>query len=129
MKKIYNKDEKIGDRLLLLIRQSFRTQTEFAEKMGKSVQAINRIVTSNKLSIEFINELIELVPELDLNWLLKGEKTVMEEDEEVKPHACKYDIDGELMHLVRSQQRTIEYLSHTINMATQIRQEMGVVKE
>lgn len=128
MKKIYKKDEKIGDRLLLLIKQSFGTQTEFAEKMGKSVQAINRIVTTNKCSIEFINELVELLPELDLNWLIKGEGEHKEEKEKMIPNICKYDLDGEMMYLIKSQQRTIEYLSETINFTTQVSKQMEIKK-
>jgi len=128
MKKIYKKNEQIGDRLLLLIKQSFRTQTEFAEKMGKSVQAISRIVTTNKCSIEFINELVELMPELDLNWLIKGEEKIINLNEEKKPFECKYDVDGELMYLIKSQQRTIEYLSETINFTTQVSKQMEIKK-
>ena len=127
MKKIYKKNERIGDRLLLLIKQSYGTQTEFAEKMGKSVQAISRIVTTNKCSIEFINELVELIPELDLNWLIKGEHK--EEKEKKIPNICKYDLDGELMYLIKSQQRTIEYLSETINFTTQVNKQMEIKKE
>jgi len=128
MKKINKIDDSIGDRLLVLIKQSFGTQTEFAQKMGKSVQAISRIITTNKLSIEFINELVELMPDLDLNWLIKGEVKVTNKEEESKPYECKYQIDLELRDLLKSQQRTIEYLSQTINVSTNIWKDLDIKK-
>lgn len=119
MKKININDDLFGERLLKLISVRFKTQSEFAERIGKPVQSVSRIIKTDKASLEFINEIVEIVPDLNLNWLLRGlgEMFVTQNS----PLDIKKKIDEEFLEvpnsiidLLLSQQRTIENLSEAV---------------
>jgi hypothetical protein len=117
---IFNKnDENFGARLLRLISQHFKSQSDFAEKLGKPVQSINRIIKTDKASLDFLNEIVEIIPDVNLNWLLKGEGSMMNADAGAdKEHTGSYSesvsVPKLVLDVLSSQQRTIENLSETL---------------
>jgi len=121
---IFNKNDKsFGGRLLSLISQHFKSQSDFAEKLGKPVQSINRIIKTDKASLEFLNEIVEIIPEINLNWLLKGEgsMTITETNvstEQVKSNSESVSVPKLMLDVLSSQQRTIENLSETLKKTT-----------
>jgi DNA-binding Xre family transcriptional regulator len=63
----------INERLLEIIIEKFKTQTEGASQLLVSKQAMSTILKTGKFSIEFLMKLKKAVPEMNLNWLLDGE--------------------------------------------------------
>jgi len=123
MNYLIKKDENFGDRLLRVISQHFKSQSDFAEKLGKPVQSINRIIKTDKASLEFLIEIVELLPEINLNWLLKGEGSMLiNETNEVSEPKGTYSelvtVPKLVLDVLSSQQRTIESLSETIKKTT-----------
>jgi hypothetical protein len=62
----------INERLLEIIIEKFKTQTEGASQLLVSKQAMSTILKTGKFSIEFLMKLKKAVPELNLNWLMEG---------------------------------------------------------
>ncbi len=121
---IFNKnDDNFGNRLLSLISQRFKSQSDFAEKLGKPVQSINRIIKTDKASLEFLNEIVEIIPDINLNWLLKGEGSMISGESEAtnekkESYSENVSVPKLVLDVLSSQQRTIENLSETLKKTT-----------
>jgi hypothetical protein len=60
------------DRILVVVNERFGSQRKFAVALGKTPQAINKIVKKGVIGVQFLSELVEAVPDLNMNWLITG---------------------------------------------------------
>lgn len=69
----------INDRIKFLIKFSDLNQNDLAKKMGTTPQYISSIIRGrDKVGLNFIKKLLDIFPEVNINWLLFGigEQTV-----------------------------------------------------
>lgn len=63
--------QSFSQKLNIHIRELGLNKTQYAESLGISRQTLNNIIKANEPTILFLKKIIEVYPELDLNWLLK----------------------------------------------------------
>lgn len=116
----------LNDRLLLLIQDKFSTQTEAANRMGMTRQSLNAIVKTGKFSCEFILKLKEVLPELNLNWLMFNEGNIYLTDQEKM-----YDLVKDKFAMMGKTDREIFELlkSEVLHLRSQIEFMQGQIKE
>lgn len=69
------------ERLNMVLEEYGLNSSRLAEKMGIQRSGISHIMAGrNKPSFDFIVGLLELFPELDANWLLTGEGSMLKDD-------------------------------------------------
>jgi hypothetical protein len=61
------------DRLLQVIKDRFGTQTDFSVKLKVTRQSVQSTLKNGSPSYGFLVRLHEMVPDLNMNWLLFGE--------------------------------------------------------
>jgi len=71
-------------RLELLIYQLFDSKRNFAEKAGLPPETVSRIIKNKSLSMETINKIVNVVPDLNLNWLISGKGEMFLKQPEMK---------------------------------------------
>jgi len=68
----------MNDRIALLLKARNISPSQFADDMGVQRSGISHILNGrNKPSLEFIQKLIKLYPDVSMNWILFGEGPMM----------------------------------------------------
>ena len=64
------------DRFKSLLDQLQLSPSEFADRIGVQRSSISHIVSGrNKPSIDFLEKILNIFPEVDINWLITGKKS------------------------------------------------------
>lgn len=61
------------NRLIKLVDDRFKSQSAFARSLHVTRQTVSNMISKEMISVEMILKIKELVPDLNLNWLLLGE--------------------------------------------------------
>lgn len=80
--------ETIVERIKLLIDEYFRNQKKFAEILEIHPGTVNRWFNKEGISLEMINKIVNAVPDLNTEWLIRGEGEIFK----------KEDKDGKIIH-------------------------------
>lgn len=63
-----------GSRLAELLKERKLSQKDFSVSINEDPVSVNRYITGKRPpKVEFISKVIEFFPEVDLNWLFRGE--------------------------------------------------------
>lgn len=77
--------ETIVDRIKLLIDEHFGNQKKFAEILEIHPGTVNRWFNQEGISLEMINKIVNSIPDLNTEWLIRGEGEIFKkEDKEGK---------------------------------------------
>ncbi|TGV00517.1 helix-turn-helix domain-containing protein [Flavivirga rizhaonensis] len=60
------------EKLKQLIKSKYDKLSDLAEKFGMNYSQLSQYVNGKKVSIDFLNKIIQEFPEADLNWLLRN---------------------------------------------------------
>lgn len=81
----------IQDRIKLLIHEYYNSQKEFADSIGETPATVNNWVTGKRAIGNLVfNKLIKAFPDLNMDWLLTGEGSMLKSD--------KIDSNAEIVH-------------------------------
>ncbi len=80
------------EKLKQLIKSKYNKLGDLAEKFEMNYSQLSQYVNGKKISIDFLNKIIEEFPEVDLNWLLRDSDAVREGTEVYKPVLNKEQI-------------------------------------
>lgn len=80
--------EPILERIQYLINEYFKSQKKFAESLEISPQTVSRWWNKEGISLEMINRIVNYIPELNAEWLIRGEGEIFK----------KEDKDGKIIH-------------------------------
>lgn len=100
----------IVQRLLEVIEHSGLSQTAFAKKIGSTQANLWRQLNGQKVNVATIMAVAQQFPEIDCNWLLRGEGAMVKGTID---NAQERRIDG-LLDVVATQQETINNLQEKI---------------
>ena len=100
----------IAERLLAVIEYSGLSQTAFAKKVGSTQANLWRQLNGQKVNVATLIAVAQQFPEVDCNWLLRGEGSMLKGDIDT---AQERRIDG-LLDVVATQQETIKNLQEKI---------------
>jgi transcriptional regulator with XRE-family HTH domain len=100
----------IVQRLLEVIEHSGLSQTAFAKKIGSTQANLWRQLNGQKVNVATIMAVAQQFPEIDCNWLLRGEGAMVKGTID---NAQERRIDG-LLDVVATQQETINNLMEKI---------------
>ena len=97
----------VAERLLAVIEYSGLSQTAFAKKLGLTQANLWRQLNGQRVNVATLVAAAEQFPELDCNWLLRGEGNMIIEPKEDKR------LDN-LIDVIAMQQETIKNLQEKI---------------
>lgn len=100
----------IAERLMAVIEYSGLSQTAFAKKVGSTQANLWRQLNGQKVNVATLLSIAEQFPEIDCNWLLRGDGTMLKESHD---DASEKRIEG-LLDVVTMQQETIKNLQEKI---------------
>lgn len=100
----------IAERLMAVIEYSGLSQTAFAKKVGSTQANLWRQLNGQKVNVATLLSIAEQFPEIDCNWLLRGDGTMLKESHD---DASEKRIEG-LLDVVTMQQETIRNLQEKI---------------
>ncbi|WP_303318214.1 helix-turn-helix transcriptional regulator [Flavivirga abyssicola] len=66
------------EKLKQLIKSKYVKLSDLAEKFGMNYSQLSQYVNGKKVSIDFLNKIIQEFPEADLNWLLRNDDILNE---------------------------------------------------
>jgi transcriptional regulator with XRE-family HTH domain len=64
------------DKLKQLIKTKYSRLRDLAERLEMNYSQLSQYVNGKKISIDFLNKIIQEFPDVDLNWLLRDEDTI-----------------------------------------------------
>ena len=64
------------DKLKQLIKSKYDRLGDLAEKFDMNYSQLSQYVNGKKVSIDFLNKIIQEFPEADLNWLLRNDHVI-----------------------------------------------------
>ncbi|WP_242094853.1 helix-turn-helix domain-containing protein [Aestuariivivens sediminicola] len=64
------------DKLKQLIKSKYDRLGDLAEKFDMNYSQLSQYVNGKKVSIDFLNKIIQEFPEVDLNWLLRDDHVI-----------------------------------------------------
>ncbi|MBJ6367957.1 helix-turn-helix domain-containing protein [Snuella sedimenti] len=70
------------EKLKQLIKSKYDRLGDLAEKFEMNYSQLSQYVNGKKVSIEFLNKIIQEFPEVDLNWLLRDDEDMVQEHSE-----------------------------------------------
>ncbi|GAA3585109.1 helix-turn-helix transcriptional regulator [Snuella lapsa] len=77
------------EKLKQLIKSKYDRLGDLAEKFEMNYSQLSQYVNGKKVSIEFLNKIIQEFPEVDLNWLLRDDADMADG---VKEHSEAYKV-------------------------------------
>ena len=78
------------DRIAQIMQKEGLSNVEFADKIGISTSSLSHIFNGrNKPSLEVVMRIHKAYPHINLNWLLYGEGSMQEENQENEPKEIK----------------------------------------
>ena len=75
------------DKLRQLVKTKYNKLSDLAEKFDMNYSQLSQYLNGKKISLEFLNKIIEEFPEADLNWLLRDDNI---NDNRVQEHSESY---------------------------------------
>ncbi|MCL6294083.1 helix-turn-helix domain-containing protein [Jejuia spongiicola] len=76
------------DKLRQLVKTKYNKLSDLAEKFDMNYSQLSQYINGKKVSLDFLNKIIEEFPEADLNWLLRddniNDNRVQEQSESYK---------------------------------------------
>lgn len=67
----------LSDKFAKILKDKGLTQSSYAEKVGMPRQNINSLIQGRRQpSIKDVKSLVDVFPDIDLNWLIKDEKNL-----------------------------------------------------
>lgn len=100
----------VTERLLAVIEYSGLSQTAFAKKIGSTQANLWRQLNGQKVNVGTLTAIAEQFPEINCNWLMRGEGTMLAGDNTA---AYNKRIEG-LVDVVAMQQEIIKNLQEKI---------------
>lgn len=74
------------DRFRLLLEQLHLSPSEFADKIGIQRSSVSHIFSGrNKPSVDFLEKILKVYPDLDVSWLIAGKSSSQKEASGAKP--------------------------------------------
>lgn len=111
----------VGERIKKILFDHKISGTELADKVGMTKQTINQLINGHmKISYNFVHGIAISFPDVDLRWLIIGERTEgylkVEEvsPEYYNPLKAKDKQIEELLSQIKRQQATIENMQESI---------------
>lgn len=103
----------IVERLLAIIEYSGLSQTAFAKKIGQTQANLWRQVNGQRINVSTLVSIAEHFPEIDCNWILRGEgRMVREESEQDKRLENLIDVISMQQETIRNLQEKIKQLQN-----------------
>jgi transcriptional regulator with XRE-family HTH domain len=85
-----NKIQNMEDRFKLLLEQLRLSPSEFADKIGIQRSSVSHIFSGrNKPSIDFLEKILNVFPEIDVTWLITGRISSQKDVINVNPDTVK----------------------------------------
>lgn len=121
--------ETIVDRIKLLIDEYFGNQKKFAEILEIHPGTVNRWFNKEGISLEMINKIVNAVPDLNTEWLIRGEGEIFKKEDKdgkiIREPASKYikkDATVEKMEAhIKSLEGQIAYLQDLLRREVESR--------
>ncbi len=67
---------KFEEKLKRLIKTKYGKYSDLSKKFGMNYSQLSQYLNGKKISIEFLNNIIQEFPETDLNWLLRDDAKI-----------------------------------------------------
>jgi len=87
-----------GEKMKFLLKQKGVSQKEFALKVGMNYSHANKFFLGRSPSLDFITKVVEVFPDVNLNWLLFPDK-VEQDPDRVEELGLLYETDKALDYL------------------------------
>ncbi len=85
---------KFEDKLKRLIKTRYKKLSDLAKKFDMNYSQLSQYLNGKKVSIEFLNNIIQEFPDADLNWLLRDDvKDLVNEDGDPYPYKAVLERD------------------------------------